>query len=336
MKKEYNDIFDTIVPDEKLKNKVLENVEGNHRIMFSTKKFIAVAAAFALVVAGGFGIYRASSVNPVNNDGTTQQSSIDFSIIAYAKENKNDGEVISDDDVTLTNIKITLNEDSDGYLVSAESDDEGLSVRSDADIDTVTFECQNGTFSYIDNPLINYLISQKKYYSAVIPITEEQYNEYNNALASSDNNTRSKIKEEFVRNILNSKDCSQYIYTDDFDVSKISTSEYSVDASDMAGADENYYDYCILIRDCEDTSAALQSNTKTVVAKTYQQGDEIGYVSYYPDYAMKYLLENPNADFSELPTDNIKITVKFKNGQSATKEIVTQFDSDGVLTMKCK
>lgn len=336
MKKEFNEIFDTIVPDEKLKNKVIQNAESNHKIMFSPKKIIAVAAAFVLIVAGGFGIYRASSVNPVNNDGTTQQSAIDFSIIAYAKENKNDGDVISDDDVTLTNIKITLNEDSDGYLVSAESDDEGLSVRSDADIDTVTFECQNGTFSYIDNPLINYLISQKKYYSAVIPITEEQYNEYNNALANSDNNTRSKIKEELVRNILNSKDCSQYIYTDDFDVSKISTSEYSVDASDMAGADENYYDYCILIRDCDDTSAALQSNTKTVVAKTYQQGDEIGYVSYYPDYAMKYLLENPNADFSELPTDNIKITVKFKNGQSATKEIVTQFDSDGVLTMKCK
>lgn len=339
MKKEYNDIFDTIVPDEKLKNKVLENVEGKHRIMFSPKKFIAVAAAIALVVAGVFGIYRVSKINYTNNEDITQntsQSNLDFSIIAYAKENESGVNVISDDDVTLTDIKITLNEDSDGYTVSAESDDEGLSVRSDYDIDTVTFECENGLMSYIDDPLIDYLISQKKYYSAVIPITEEQYNEYNNALANSDNNTRSKIKEELVRNILNSKDCSQYIYTDDFDVSKISTSEYSVDASDMAGADENYYDYCILIRDRDDTSAALQSNTKTVIAKTYQQGDEIGYVSYYPDYAMKYLLENPNADFSELPTDNIKITVKFKNGQSATKEIVTQFDSDGVLTMKCK
>lgn len=336
MKKEYNELFDTIVPDEKLKNKVLDKVDSKQKIPFSPKKFIAVAVALVLVIAGGFGIYRTSLVDADNDEGTTQQPKLSFPIIAYAKENESDVDVISEDDVTLTNIKITLDEGKDGYIVSAESSDEGLSVRSDEDIEAVIFECENGLFTYVDAPLRNYLVSQNKYYSAVIPITENEFNEYNTVLDESRGKETADLKEKFVKNLLSSKDCSQYIYDDNFDVSKISENEYSVYASDMAGADENYYDYCILITDRNDSLTTLQDNTNTVTAKTYQPGDEIGNVHYYPEYATEYLLNNPDVDFSELPTDNIKITVKFKNGQSAVKEIITQFNSDGVLTMKCK
>lgn len=336
MKKEYNELFDTIVPDEKLKNKVLDKVDSKQKIPFSPKKFIAVAVALVLVIAGGFGIYRTSLVDADNDEGTTQQPKLSFPIIAYAKENESDVDVISEDDVTLTNIKITLDEGKDGYIVSAESSDEGLSVRSDEDIEAVIFECENGLFTYVDAPLRNYLVSQNKYYSAVIPITENEFNEYNTVLDESRGKETADLKEKFVKNLLSSKDCSQYIYDDNFDVSKISENEYSVYASDMAGADENYYDYCILITDRNDSLTTLQDNTNTVTAKTYQPGDEIGNVHYYPEYATEYLLNNPDVDFSELPIDNIKITVKFKNGQSAVKEIITQFNSDGVLTMKCK
>lgn len=339
MKKEYIELFEGIEPDEKIKNKVLDKAANNSKIPFSPKKFIAVAAVFALILSVGFGVYRSSSVNAVNDDGTSQQtaqSSLDFSIVAYAKENENGVNVIGDDDVTLTNIKITLNEEADGYSISAESSDDGLSVRSDEDIEAVIFECENGSFTYIDRPLRNYLISQNKYYSVVIPITEDQFNEFNSAMEESGGRGTADIKEEFVKNLLSSKDCSQYIYDDDFDASKISENEYSVYASDMAGADEKYYDYCMLITNRNNTVSTLQDNTNTVTAKTYQPGDEIGNVHYYPEYATEYLLNNPDVDFSELPTDNIKITVKFKNGQSAVKEIITQFNSDGVLTMKCK
>lgn len=336
MKKEYNELFDTIVPDEKLKNKVLDKVDSKQKIPFSPKKFIAVAVALVLVIAGGFGIYRTSLVDADNDEGTTQQPKLSFPIIAYAKENESDVDVISEDDVTLTNIKITLDEGKGGYIVSAESSDEGLSVRSDEDIKAVIFECENGLFTYVDAPLRNYLVSQNKYYSAVIPITENEFNEYNTVLDESRGKETADLKEKFVKNLLNSKDCSQYIYDDDFDASKISENEYSVYASDMAGADEKYYDYCMLITNRNNTVSTLQDNTNTVTAKTYQPGDEIGNVHYYPEYATEYLLNNPDVDFSELPTDNIKITVKFKNGQSAVKEIITQFNSDGVLTMKCK
>ena len=339
MKKEYIELFEGIEPGEKIKNKVLDKAANNSKIPFSPKKFIAVAAVFALILSVGFGAYRSSSVNVVNDDGTsrkTAQSSLDFSIVAYAKENENGVKVISDDDVTLTNIKITLNEEADGYSISAQSSDDGLSVRSDADIETVIFECENGLFTYIDSPLRNYLISQNKYYSAVIPITEDQFNEFNSAMEESDGRGTADIKEEFVKNLLSSKDCSQYIYDDNFNISKISENKYSVYASDMAGEDENYYDYCVLIVEKAVVLSTLQDNTNSVTAKTYQLGDEIGNVRYYPEYATEYLLNNQDVDFSELPTDNIKITVKFKNGQSAVKEIITQFNSDGVLTMKYK
>lgn len=338
MKKEYKELFDSITPDEKLKNIVLEKLENKQVKMFSPKKLIAIAAAFVLIVTGGLGIYRVSTVDFHNNEDTSniKQSNLDFSIIAFAKENENNINILSSDDVTLTEQKITLNEDSDGYTVNIKGYDEGLSVRSDYDIDTVIFECENGLMSYLDDPLIDYLISQNKYYCAIIPISEEQYNEYNNIYSNSVDKTDAEIKEEFVKKIFNSKDCSQYIYTDDFDISKFTTNEYSVDVSDNTGDDEYNYDYCIWIRDRAYTSVALQDNTKTIVAKTYQAGDEIGNISYHPDYAVNYLLENPTTDFSKLPTDIIKITVKFKNGQSASKEIVTQFDSNGVLTMKCK
>lgn len=148
MKKEYIELFEGIEPDEKINNKALDKAANNSKIPFSPKKFIAFAAVFALILSVGFGVYRSSSVNVVNDDGTSQQtaqSSLDFSIVAYAKENENGVNVISDDDVTLTNIKITLNEEADGYSISAESSDDGLSVRSDEDIETVIFECENGS-----------------------------------------------------------------------------------------------------------------------------------------------------------------------------------------------
>lgn len=337
MKKEYKDLFNDITPGEELENKVLNNTKTKKRILFTPKKFIAAAAVFIFIIAGSFGIYRVSSVSITQQDNNTNAvESKDFTVIAYAQDSKDDIKTISNEDIGLMNLKISLNESNDGYSVSASSDDNGLTVRSDDDIESVTFESENGTFTYIDSLLKNYLIKQKKFYSAVIPIKEQQYNEFSKKIAESNGEETSDIKQKLVSEIINGKDCTDYIYDDDFDVSKISTYEYSCYLSDMPGEDENYYDYCILIIDKEKNQGILQSNRNTVVAKTYQPGDEIGYVNYWPDGAVEYLLNNPNTSFSELPTDVITITVKFKTGQTVSKEIVTSFDSDGMLKMKIK
>lgn len=340
MKNEYIELFDEIKPSNELKNKVLDSVEKKKRISFSSKKFFAVAAAFALILAGGFGIYRASNDNVIGNDNTSQNNlvanALDFSIIAYADDSVSNAQVINDDDVTLMNIKFTLDKDNGEYTLCASSEDNGLSVQSDYEIESVIFESENGSFSYLDNPLKNYLIEQKKFYSAVIPLTKEQYDEYNNTLSSLEGENSERYKEEFVEELLNNSNYSEYVYDEDFDISKILTSEYSVDSSDMAQADENYYEYCILIMDKARTSSVVHHDEKELKAKTYHASDKIEGVYYYPGAAAEYLINNPETDFEDLPTDTITITVKFKNGQSATKEIITEFNSDGVLTMKCK
>lgn len=337
MKDEYKELFNGIEPSEKIKTKVLNMTETKKKILISPKKIVAAMAAFAVIIAGGFGIYHVSSDKP-SDPGSPQYVSApsDFSIIAYAQDNKNNTVTINNEDIELMNIKISLNEGLDGYSVSGQSEDNGITVRSNEEIDSVTFESSNGTFSYSDRLLQNYLVKQKKYYSAVIPITQQQYEDYSELISASDGKNTSEIKQKIVSDLIGSKDCSDYIYDEDFDVSKISTYEYSCYLSDMAGEDENYYDYCILIENKGQYPERLQFNQKKVVAKTYLPGDEIGYVSYWPDGAMDYLLNHPEADFSELPTDSIKITVKFKNGQTAVKEIITDFTDDGMLTMKCK
>lgn len=337
MKKEYKELFNEIVPGDDINKKVLSMAENKKRLMFSPKKIIAAVAVFAVAVAGSFGIYYVSSdrYSDSRNPQSSSASS-DFSIVAYAQDNPDNIITISNDDVELMDLKISLNQGSDGYYVSASSDDNGITVRAEEEIESVTFESNNGTFTYVDGLLKNSLVKQKKYYSAVIPISQQQFNEYNAQIAASDGKNSSEIKQNFVSELIGSQDCSAYIYDDSFDVSKISTYEYSCYASDMAGEDENYYDYCILIVDKDKNQNLLQMNQKKVVAKTYQPGEEIGYVSYWPDEAIGFLLNNPDAEFGELPTDSIKITVKFKNGQTAIKEIVTDFTNDGMLTMKFK
>lgn len=340
MKNEYIELFDEIKPSNELKNKVLDRVENKKRISFSSKKFFAVAAAFALILACSFGIYRASNDKVIGKENTSQNNPVknvlDFSILAYADDSLNNAKLISENDVTLMSIKFALDKESGEYVLETSSEDEGLSVKSDYDIDWVTFESENGSFSYLDIPLKNYLVEQKKFYSAVIPITKEQYDEYNDTISYLNGDNSDRFKEEFVKEILNNTNSSDYIYDKNFDISKISTSEYSVDSSDMAQADENFYDYCILIKDKSKTSSIVHHSESELTAKTYQASDIIEGVYYNPDEAVEYLINNPKTDFADLPTDTITITVKFKNGQTATKEIITEFNSDGVLTMKCK
>ena len=112
MKKEYIELFEGIEPDEKIKNKALDKASNNSKIPFSPKKFIAFAAVFALILSLGFGVYRSSSVNAVNDDGTSQQtaqSSLDFSIVAYAKENENGVLYVNGVKTETTNLGIIEN-----------------------------------------------------------------------------------------------------------------------------------------------------------------------------------------------------------------------------------
>lgn len=142
-----------------------------------------------------------------------------------------------------------------------------------------------------------------------------------------------KYKRNFLDNLFKQKDCSQYIYDEDFDSSKTDDSEYSIDVSDMAGEDEHYYDFCILVLSKERAVNIVREDSY-IEAKTYNKGDKIEGVYYSPDGAGKYLLEHPDTPYSELPTDTI--AVHYKTGQTITKQLLTSFNDDGVMQMQYK
>lgn len=82
-------------------------------------------------------------------------------------------------------------------------------------------------------------------------------------------------------------------------------------------------------------NGVLSNRGQKIIVDVQQNADEIENLFYNPNYAGKYLLENPDTPYDKLPADTIKITVNYKTGQSITKEIVTSFNAEGVLSMKC-
>lgn len=265
MKNKFKNIFDKIEPDENLTKQIIDSVDDKEKIAFTPKKGIALAAAFALIVTcGTLGTYQLA-VKPEKASqasvGTSVSNPLDFTIVAYAE---NGGEVkeIKDDDITLMEYKIQLVKSDEGNYITGVIENNGLAVKSDDDIDSVTFDCDKGEFSYFDghNDSIKYhMENDKEFNSHLEPTTAVSYD-----------------------------------------------------------------------------NGVVTNRGQKINIKVEQSADEIENVFYSPNYAGKYLLENPNTPYDKLPTDTIKITVKYKTGQSITKEIVTRFNADGVLTMQYK
>lgn len=75
-------------------------------------------------------------------------------------------------------------------------------------------------------------------------------------------------------------------------------------------------------------------DTKEFTAKTYDEDDVIQCINYFPVGATDYLLINPQTEFSNLPADNIYITVKFKSGESVTKQLRVSFNEEGNMQLE--
>lgn len=336
MKNEYKKIFDTIKPDEKLVERIFERSEQMSRknTVFPMKRALAGAMCFILFATGiGVGYNHFSKERITGENGTSSVSSnpsFDFDIIAYAEDSKSgDVKVLKDDDVMLMSSKAV--KASDGGIREYSSTD-GLSVRADADIDSVIFESELGIFNYLDNPLKQQLIRKNKLYAAVIELTKEEFESYNDGIEQTQSDTV-KFKQDFVKQIMEKRDCTAFVYDDGFDPAFIG-SGYKVYASDMAQEREHYYSYCLLIEKVYTVTAQKGSR---IEAKTYQKDDKIEYV-YYSGVAVNENSSRPadEISFEDLPTDTIKITVKYKSGQSVTKEILVKYNKDGEMTMQYK
>lgn len=325
MKKEYKELFDTIKPDSELMYDTFNKADKNKKSpAFMPRKVVAAALVMAvLVVGGGFGVHQLTAPKMIepgeNATGTVDDlpSSDFFTITAFAKDDENaEIKTLSPDDITLMDYKIELRKDHYGYYISG-SGETDFQINAE-DIKQVTFSSENGTFKYLDIPLMRYRESLGEYYAVRLPITKEEATAYLETIENGD--FYNGYQQDFIQNIMNSRDCSSYFGDNSTDLDL-----YSIDYSDEFGVDE------FLFVNKEEGQQYVHFNKKELVAKTYPGIDGIASVSYSLDEAESYLLDNPETPYDKLPTGEITITVEFNSGQTVTQKLSCSFTADGTL-----
>lgn len=325
MKKEYKELFDTIKPDRELMYDTFNKADEKKKTpAFMPRKVVAAALVMAvLVVGGGFGIHQLTAPKMIehaeNATGTVDDlpSSDFFTITAFASDDeKAEIKTLSPDDITLMDYKIELRKDHYGYYISG-SGETDFQINAE-DIKQVTFSSENGTFKYLDIPMIRYKESLGEYYAVRLPITKEEATEYLETIENGD--FYNGYQQDFIKNIMESRDCSSYFGDNSTDLDL-----YSIDYSDEFGVDE------FLFINKEEGQQYVHFNKKELVAKTYPGIDGIASVSYSPDEAESYLLDNPETPYDKLPTGEITITVEFNSGQTVTQKLSCSFTADGTL-----
>ena len=314
--------IDDIKPDVYMKTRLQAKIKEPKRK--SAKSFLkpALSCTLALAVLAGVGTYGMTRDNtPVTSQTSNAKlSSHSFNIVAYAQdENGNQCENITlgeNDVTTLKNYRVKAYKDSDGYQAVKSGCESGFAINA-KNVAEVTFESEKGKFSYYDIPLQNKLIDEGKYY-VEIPLTDEENKLYHDKYENKDR--------EFYNYLAKYKDLSK-----NFNGKSQNAEDYAIYYSDKNDyKNENQ----LLLAPKKYYFKLLKSDCKKFTAKTYRNGDKIQDVIYYANGASNALLKNPDLKSEDLPSDTITITVKFKDGQKATKKIKTSFNSKGQLQLQ--
>ncbi len=314
--------IDDIKPDAYMKTRLQAKIEEPKRK--SAKSFLkpALSCTLALAVLAGVGTYGMTRDNtPVTSQTSNAKlSSHSFNIVAYAQdENGNQGENITlgeNDVTTLKNYKVKAYTDSDGYQTVKSGSESGFAINA-KNVAEVTFESEKGTFSYYDMLLQSKLIDEGKYY-VEIPLTDEENKLYHDKY---ENKYR-----EFYNYLSKHKDLSKY-----FNGKSQNAEDYGIYYSDKNDyKNENQ----LLLAPKKYCDEFAKSDSKKITVKTYRDGDKIQDVYYSADDAIDALIKNPNLKYEDLPSDTITITVKFKDGQTATKKTTPSIHSNAHLQLQ--
>ena len=321
-KKIIKEAIDDIKPDVYMKTRLQAKIEEPKRKSANSFLKPALSCTLALAVLAGVGTYGMTRDNtPVTSQtSNVKLSSHSFNIVAYAQDkngNKSKNITLENDDIsTIENFYIKVNTESDGNLAVETSSESGFGINAD-NVSEATFESENGTFNYFDIPLQNKLIDEGKYY-VEIPLTDEENKLYHDKYENKDR--------EFYNYLSKYKDLSKY-----FNGKSQNAEDYGIYYSDKNDyKNENQ----LLLAPNKYYFKLLKSDCKKFTAKTYRNGDKIQDVIYYANGASNALLKNPDLKYEDLPSDTITITVKFKDGQKATKKIKTSFNSKGQLQLQ--
>lgn len=321
-KKIIKDALDDIKPDAYMKTRLMAKIEEPKKKSRKNILKPIVSCTLALAVLAGVGTYGMTRDKTPTATQTSTAKALDhtFNIVAYAQDengNQSENVALGDKDIsTLENYKIKAYKDKDGYPTVETGSESGFNINAD-NVAEATFESENGTFCYFDLLYQNKLINDGKYY-VEIPLTDKENKLYHEKYEMKD--------EEFYEYLSKSRDLSKY-----FDGKSQDADDYGIYYSDK---DDYKNENQLLLTPKKYLDKIAKPSKKKLTVKTYQKGDKIEGVNYFADGATTALLKNPDMKYEDLPSDIITITVKFKDGQQATKKIKTSFNSKGELQLQ--
>lgn len=313
--KEIKKSIEEIKPDLYMKTRLAAKINAykKPKQQHIFKKICATVLA-AAIVCGSVGGYFAV------------QRQNDFTITAYADDGKT--YPLSNHDVKMPFCKVEKKyiENMDTTMLDEKSS--GFEIHG-KDIEEVTFKSNTYGLNIYDSDMRDTHQEQDDYFIVKIPLNDEEITQFN-AIEMWDDSTA----KNFLKQMNENRNLSEYfgdnsMNIDDYQVFKINTtSKDIVEKFNLEYKGYVYTDfYLVKNEDYED----ITRSGKKITEKNYDDNDKISDVHLDTWAATEYVMEHPDTKLSDLPKDTIEVTVKFKSGKTATKNIQIEFDDLGYM-----
>lgn len=332
MNTEFKKAFNSVEPDAYMESRIWENIKDKKKRRFPLKAVISFVLAVAVTASCAGGIYYKTSY-------TNRPFSV---MVAYAEDGEDNYVELESGSVYLPQFSVNAN--TNWVNVNNEN---GFSVYAE-NIKSVQYKSENGSFIYADQYRIIKEQINRTYYSAVIPVSDNDADEINIFVK---NYTAQAALEDYMER----HDVSAYFsgsvddvngYQVDFmkceDVIGYNTEPgYAFFLFDLDKVNDYYLVSGELSPDGADSVTVNVCDVPQEVIEKSSYSDlifnlKLGEVGYYPTAVTETLLDDPDADKSKLPSDKITITVTFNDGKKARKTIYISYDSSGAAQFVMK
>jgi len=312
-KNEYKKTFSQLRPSDEVMERMLTMNKEKKTIRPNFKKILA--AGLALILAGGgYGAYAAYCAKQPT------PSSDGFTIVAYA----DDGEpiTITEDGIKMMKCKVSKRK-IDGKMF-LDSTSTGFEILGD-NIKEATFESSLYELSIYDDDMLDYHLASDDYFTVRIPLDKTAKEEYE-AVEVWD--VDDKTHKELVKSMMQRLDLSKYFGDQSMNVDDYWVITYWGDSS--GDAPEAYY----LVNKSVGKYNEHNRCGKVITEINYDEDDKISDVTMDTWVAAEYIHAHPDIKLSELPENDITVTVTYHDGTTSTKKIHTNFDDKGYLHCK--
>lgn len=277
-------------------------------------KKVCAAVLAAAIVCGSVGGYFAV------------QRQNDFTITAYADDGKT--YPLSNHDVKMPFCKVekVYHKNMDTMMLDATSS--GFEING-KNIDEVTFKSNIYELNIYDEDMRNNQEERDDYFIVKIPLNDEEIAQFN-AIEMWDDSTA----KNFLKQMNENRNLSEYfgdnsMNIDDYQVFKINTT--SKDIVEKFNLEYKGYVYTDFYLVKNENYESYVRHGYEVSEQNYDDDDKISDVHLNIWAATEYVMEHPDTKLSDLPKDTIEVTVKFKSGKTATKNIQIEFDDLGYM-----